>query len=149
MTPALAMQRHSLIHRHRLEQERQRAEAEARRAQAQFREAIEAISEGFALYDADDRLVFRNRRFKGMYADLALKIQPGTRYETILCAAAGTGIMPTASGKFAAWVAERLERHRNPTGAFEQRRGRGVWPKISERRTGWRDRRRIHRYHRA
>ena len=70
-----------------------------------------------------------------MYADVALKIQPGTQYETILRAAAGTGIIPAASDKGDAWVAERLDRHRNPEGAFEQQRGHGMWLKISERRT--------------
>jgi len=135
MTRALAMLRDSLVESQRLEQERQRAEAETRRAQAQLGEAIEAISEGFALYDADDRLVICNHRFKEMYAGVALEIQPGTQYETILRAAAGTGIIPAASDKGDAWVAERLDRHRNPEGAFEQQRSRGIWLKISERRT--------------
>jgi signal transduction histidine kinase/CheY-like chemotaxis protein len=135
MTRALAMLRDSLIASRRLEQERQRAEAEAGRAQARLGEAIEAISEGFALYDANDRLVICNRRFKEMYASTALAITPGLQYETILRAAAVTGIIPAASDRGDAWVAERLDRHRNPKGAFEQQRGRGVWLKISERRT--------------
>ena len=135
MARALAMLRDNLIESKRLEQERQRAEAEAQRAQAQLGEAIEAISEGFALYDADDRLVVCNTRFKEMYAGLAVEIQPGTQYETVLRAVAGTGIIPAAAENRDAWVAERLERHRNPKGAFEQQRGGGMWLKISERRT--------------
>ena len=114
MTRALSMLRDSLVESQRLEQERQRAEAEMRRAQAQLGEAIEAISEGFVLYDADDRLVICNHRFKEMYADVALEIEPGTQYETILRATAGMGIIPAASDKGDAWVAERLDRHRNP-----------------------------------
>jgi adenylate cyclase len=135
MARALAMLRDNLIESKRLEQERQRAEAEAQRAQAQLGEAIEAISEGFALYDADDRLVVCNTRFKEMYAGLAVEIQPGTQYETVLRAVAGTGIIPAAAESRDAWVTERLERHRNPKGAFEQQRGGGMWLKISERRT--------------
>jgi signal transduction histidine kinase/CheY-like chemotaxis protein/HAMP domain-containing protein len=135
MTRALAMLRDSLVESHRLEQERQHAEAETRRAQAQLGEAIEAISEGFALYDADDRLVICNHRFREMYAGVGLEIQPGTQYETILRAAAGTDIIPAASDRGDAWVAERLDRHRNPEGAFEQQRSHGIWLKISERRT--------------
>ena len=96
MARALAMLRDSLIESQRLDQERQRAEAEAQRAQAQLSEAIEAISEGFALYDADDRLVVCNSRFKEMYAGLAVEIQAGTQYETVLRAVAGTGIIPAA-----------------------------------------------------
>jgi adenylate cyclase len=135
MTRALAMLRDNLIESQRLEQERKRAEAEAQRAQAQLGEAIEAISEGFVLYDADDRLVVCNSRFKEMYAGLAVEIQPGMQYETILRAVARTGIIPAALESCDAWVAERLERHRNPEGAFEQQRGGGMWLKISERRT--------------
>jgi len=135
MARALAMLRDNLIERQRLEQERQRAEAEAQRARARLSEAIEAISEGFVLYDADDRLVVCNSRFKEMYAGLAVEIQPGAQYETILRAVAEAGIIPAAVKNCDAWVAERLERHRNPTGAFEQQRGGGMWLKISERRT--------------
>jgi len=135
MTRALAMLRDSLIESHRLEQERQRAEAEARRAQAQLSEAIEAISEGFALYDADDRLVVCNSRFKEMYVGTGLEIQPGIHCETILRKAAEMGIVPLPPDKRDGWIAERLDRHRNPKGAFEQQRSHGVWLKISERRT--------------
>jgi adenylate cyclase len=135
MTRALGMLRDSLIERQRLEGERQRAEAEARRAQAQLGEAIEAISEGFALYDADDRLVVCNSRFKEMYAGIALKIGPGVHYETILRAAAAAGIVPGAADNPEPWISERLDRHRDPKGAFEQQRSRGSWLKISERCT--------------
>jgi len=135
MTRALAMLRDSLVEGHRLEKERQRAEAEARRAQAQLMEAIEAISEGFALYDADDRLVVCNSRFKEMYAGTGLPIQPGIKYETILHKTAEQGIVPVTPDKGNAWLAERLDRHRNPRGAFEQQRSQGMWLKISERRT--------------
>lgn len=135
MSRALAMLRDNLIESQRLERERQRAEAQAQRAQAQLGEAIEAISEGFALYDADDLLVVCNSRFKEMYAGLPIEIRPGTEYETILRAAAGTDRIPAALESRDAWVAERLERHRNPAGAFEQQRGGGMWLKISERRT--------------
>jgi signal transduction histidine kinase/CheY-like chemotaxis protein len=134
MAHALAMLRDNLIESRRLEQERQRAEAKAQHAQARLSEAIEAISEGFALYDADDRLVVCNSRFREMYATLGVEIQPGTPYEIILRAVAGTGIIPAALESGDAWVAERLERHLNPKGAFEQQRG-GGWLKISERRT--------------
>jgi adenylate cyclase len=135
MTRALTMLRDSLIERRRLEQQRQQAEAQATRAQTQLGEAIEAISEGFVLYDADDRLVICNRRFKEMYADLPMQIRAGTQYETILRAVAATGLIPAASHDTETWVGERLERHRNPTAAFEQQRSGGVWLKISERRT--------------
>jgi signal transduction histidine kinase/DNA-binding response OmpR family regulator/HAMP domain-containing protein len=135
MANALVMLRDSLLQGKRLQAEREQAEAKARQAQTQLGEAIEAISEGFALYDAEDRLVICNRRFKEMYADAAVEIQPGLPYETLLRALADAGIVKGASGKSDDWLAARLERHRNPGGAFEQQRSSGMWLKISERRT--------------
>ncbi len=135
MTRALTMLRESLVESHRLQQDRRRAEADARRAQAQLGEAIEAVSEGFALYDVDDRLVISNSRFREMYGGIGLEIKPGTAYEDILRAAAKAGFIPASLDRPDAWIAQRLDRHRNPKGAFEQQRDRGVWLKISERRT--------------
>ena len=135
MTRALAMLRESLLERDRLERERQRAEDEARRAQAQLSEAIEAISEGFALYDAKDRLVICNSRYRDMYGGLDIQIVPGTSYETIVRTAAAAGRIPSAAGRIEAWLADRIERHHHPTSAFEQPRANGKWLKISERPT--------------
>ena len=123
MTNALTMLRESLLERQRLEAERQRAEAEAKRAQTQLREAIDAISEGFALYDADDRLVISNGRYREIYVGLfGLEAAPGVTYEALV-----RGVAERLPGDInrEAWLAERLERHRHPSGAYEQpRRGR-------------------------
>jgi signal transduction histidine kinase/CheY-like chemotaxis protein len=135
MTRALAMLRDSLIERGRLERERQHAEGEAQRAQAQLSESIEAISEGFALYDAEDRLVISNHRYREMYSGLEIQVVPGTKYETVIRSAAIAGLIPSASGRVEAWLGDRLERHRHPMGAFEQRRANGKWLRISERPT--------------
>jgi signal transduction histidine kinase/CheY-like chemotaxis protein/HAMP domain-containing protein len=135
MAGALAMLRESLIERDRLERERMHAEASATRAQEQLSEAIEAISEGFALYDAEDRLLVSNRHYREMYAGLDVEVKPGTKYERIIGAAAAAGLIPGASGQIETWLADRLERHRHPHGAYEQQRAGGKWLKISERRT--------------
>jgi len=135
MTRTLGMLRDSLIERGRLERERQAAEAEARRAQTQLSEAIEAISEGFVLYDADDRLVVCNSHYRELYAKLGLALAPGIKYEEIVRAAVGAGLIPVASDRVEAWIGDRLARHRDPGGAYEQQRAGGRWLKISERRT--------------
>jgi signal transduction histidine kinase/CheY-like chemotaxis protein/HAMP domain-containing protein len=135
MVGALSMLRDSLIERDRLERERMHAEASAKRAQEQLCEAIEAISEGFALYDADDRLVISNQRYREMYAGLDVEVKLGTRYEQIIGAAAAAGLIPVASGRIETWLADRLERHRHPQGPYEQQRAGRKWLKISERRT--------------
>jgi adenylate cyclase len=135
MTRALTMLRDSLIESHRLEQERQRAEADTRYAQTQLREAIEAISEGFACYDGNDRLIICNSRYKELYAGAAVEIKPGIQYETILRAAVSAGVLPAPPENREAWIAEQCERHRNPKGSFELQGTGGAWLKVSERHT--------------
>src|SRR5579884_4055168 len=132
MSRALGMLRDSLKERNLLEEQRQRAVAAATRAQQQLEEAIEAISEGFALYDAEDRLVICNSRYREMYAGLDTEVRPGTKYADILASAVRAGLLPPADGREAAWIAERVARHRHPQGAFEQQRAGGKWYRISE-----------------
>ena len=62
-------------------------------------EPVKAISEGFALYDAEDRLLISNRHYREMYAGLDVEVKPGTKYERIIGAAAAAGLIPAASGQ--------------------------------------------------
>ncbi len=135
MTRTLGLFRDSLIEKARLAREQERAEAEVRRAQRQLVEAIEAITEGFALYGADDRLILCNSRYRDLYADTDLELTPGVRYEDVLRAAANRGLIEGSADDLENWVAARVKRHRNPTGPFEQARVTGEWFKISERTT--------------
>ena len=85
-------------------------------AQARQRlvDAIESISEGFALFDRDDRLVLCNSRYRDLlYPGLADVMEPGTPFETIIRRAAERGLVEEASGRVEEWVAERLARHRS------------------------------------
>ncbi|MGK9235185.1 response regulator [Inquilinus limosus] len=135
MTRTLRLLQRSLIERDRLERQHRAAEAEAQRAQRQLGEAIETISEGFALYDADDRLVICNSRYREMYAGVDLEIRPGVRYEEVIRAAGQAGLIPDAGEHLDSWLSARLDRHHHPGGAYEQRRAGGRWLKISERIT--------------
>jgi signal transduction histidine kinase/CheY-like chemotaxis protein/HAMP domain-containing protein len=135
MTRTLGLLRQSLVERERLERQRRDAEAEVLRAQRRLGEAIETISEGFALYDAEDRLVICNSRYREMYAGLDVEIRPGVTYEAVIRAAAQAGMIPDAAGRLEGWLAARLDRHHHPGGSYEQRRAGGRWLKISERAT--------------
>ncbi|MER8715830.1 adenylate/guanylate cyclase domain-containing protein [Mesorhizobium sp. M1295] len=98
-------------------------------------DAIESISEGFALYDGEDRLVLSNSRYRELlYSDLAIELMPGTTFEHIIRRSAERGYIKDAEGRLEEWVAERLSRHRNPGEPWVQRRGDGRWIMISERR---------------
>ncbi|RWP41474.1 MAG: HAMP domain-containing protein, partial [Mesorhizobium sp.] len=115
-----------------VEEKNLREVAEARQ---RLIDAIESISEGFALYDGEDRLILSNSRYRELlYSDLAIELTPGTTFEHIIRRSAERGYIRDAEGRFEEWVAERLSRHRNPGEPWEQRRGDGRWIMISERR---------------
>ncbi|MCP5373460.1 MAG: EAL domain-containing protein [Hyphomicrobiales bacterium] len=111
------------------------AEAEARRAHAMMVDAIDAISEGFVLYDADDRLVLWNSKYLEIYADSAEAIRPGNSFEDILRHGIERGQYADAGGDPEKWILERLARHRNPQGPIEQHLSDGRWLRIEERPT--------------
>jgi adenylate cyclase len=98
-------------------------------------EAIEAISEGFSLYDAQDRIVACNTRYREMFSYGNAATLVGTSFESVVSNAVEHGLIPEAQSEPRHWLAERLQRHRNPSGPHIQRRSDGRWISISERRT--------------
>jgi class 3 adenylate cyclase/PAS domain-containing protein len=109
---------------------------EATSARAQLTAAIETISEGFSLYDRDDRLVICNTRYQELLRpEVGGIIAPGTPFESILRDAADEGLIADAEGRGDAWVAERLASHRNPGKSHVQHRKDGRWILINERMT--------------
>ncbi|HEY5209983.1 MAG TPA: response regulator [Stellaceae bacterium] len=111
-------------------------EAEAVRAQAQMQEAIEALSEGFALFDAHDRLVICNAQYRRMYENIDIPVVPGTSFEEIARALVRTGVISiSGAGESEKWVTQRVAKHRNPGASYEHLNASGTWLNISETRT--------------
>ena len=112
------------------------AHDKATEAQRRLTDALESISEGFSLYDADDKLVIYNRRYRNMHGTGSIDVvNQGVSFETILRNAAASGEIRDAEVDVDAWVAERLARHRDPKGTHVQRRSDGRWIQINERKT--------------
>ena len=110
-----------------------RAAAEA--ASQRLQDAIDALPEAFAQYDADDRLVACNERYREVYARSAAIIQPGVSFEVLVRHGIAHGQYPQAQGREEAWLAERLQAHRNPAGPVLQELAGNRWLRIDERRT--------------
>ena len=105
-------------------------------AQTQLTDAIESISEGFSVYDRDDRLIVCNNKYRELlYPGMEDQIEPGTSFESIIRTAAERGLIEDMNEGVEAWVAERLDSHRNPTGPHLQRRSGGRVIQINERKT--------------
>src|SRR5918997_291330 len=74
-------------------------------------EALDAASEGFALYDADDHLAYCNQRYRELiYPDGEEFIGIGQPFEIIIRLAAEGGMVLDAIGRVTSWVEERLAR---------------------------------------
>jgi diguanylate cyclase (GGDEF)-like protein/PAS domain S-box-containing protein len=120
-----------------IEKERALDEARAEAAQARERleDAVEALPDGFALYDADDRLVVCNRRYREIYGLSAHAIRPGTSFEDILRYGLARGQYPAADGQELSWLEERLYRHRHADQPILQELPGNRWLRIEERLT--------------
>ena len=109
--------------------------SEIREARRRLTDAIETISEGFSLYDSEDRLVVCNSMYrKLLYPGIAAEITPGMSFEEIVRRAAERGLIE-AEDRVEQWLADRLARHRDPGGPHTQRRTDGRWILVSERKT--------------
>ncbi len=111
-----------------------RAEARESAARTQLLEAIEATTDGFALYDAEDRLILFNTKYREFYSSDTMQIARGQRFEDIVRLTASRRIRLDARGP-ASWIAERLERHRNPRGPVETQLIDNRWLLVGEFRT--------------
>lgn len=114
---------------------RKKAEKARRRSEQLLADALETISEGFALYDSEDRLILCNSHYKDiLYPIIDTETIVGSSFESIIRHAAGLGLIPEAGGRIDSWVAERLARHRDPGGPKLQHRSDDRWIQINERR---------------
>ena len=78
-------------------------------------DAIESISEGFVLWDANDQLVLCNERYRVLTQhESSAELAVGTHFEDTIRSSAEHGFIADAEGRTEEWIAERLARHRNP-----------------------------------
>lgn len=104
--------------------------------QARLDDAIEAISDGFSLYDANDQLVVSNTRYRELlHADDDSIMQPGADFKTILQTAIDRGFIANVESDKKRWLTERMARHREPGTSHVQQYANGHWIRVSERRT--------------
>ncbi|MFZ0097015.1 MAG: ATP-binding protein [Gemmobacter sp.] len=97
--------------------------------------AIEALDDGFAIFDAEDRLVLFNSRYREFYKTSADYLVSGARFEEIIRGGVMRGQYPDAKGQEKQWIDQRLALHRSGSSAFEQRLDDGRWLRVVERRT--------------
>jgi signal transduction histidine kinase/CheY-like chemotaxis protein len=139
MVEAISVFRKNAIEKRAMEVENLETEKknlrEIAEARARLTDAIETISEGFSLYDADDKLVIFNSKYKNNFAADADIIKAGTTFETIARTAAERGKIDGADGSHETWLAKRIAQHRSASSTHIQHRSDGRWIQVSERKT--------------
>jgi signal transduction histidine kinase len=113
----------------------QKAARRKRRAERHLHEAVNALDDGFSIYDANDRLIMCNDRYRDIYAASAHAIVPGATFESILRAGLAVGQYKEAIGREEDWLAKRMEAHKTSGRTTEQRLPDGRWLRVTERKT--------------
>ena len=101
----------------------------------QLRSAIEVMGDGFVLYDADDRLVICNERYREIYSASAPAIKPGATFREILQYGLQRGQYEEAIGREEEWLEERMAAHLSADFTLEQKLEDGRWLRIREMAT--------------
>ncbi len=119
--------------------EAQSAREAAREALAAERQnlvdAVEALNEGFAAFDATELLVQSNQKYREIYPEIADIAVQGVALAALLLRRAEFGREPEARGRTEEWVAEKLADFRNPGKPSEYRMSDGRVIRKSEHRT--------------
>ncbi|MEM8877396.1 MAG: diguanylate cyclase [Pseudomonadota bacterium] len=111
------------------------ANERAQLAENRLLDAVDALPDGFVLYDHEDRLVLCNDRYRAIYAESAHAMVQGATFESIIRAGVENGQYPEAAGQEEEWISERLRRHKQSDISIEQSLPGDRWLRIEERRT--------------
>jgi signal transduction histidine kinase/DNA-binding response OmpR family regulator len=81
--------------------------------------AIDALPDGFVLFDREERLLTCNQRYRELFPDSAPMMQPGVTFEQLLRHGLGNGHVPEAVGREEDWLADRMAQFREANSAAE------------------------------
>ena len=98
-------------------------------------DAIEAIDDAFAIYDAEDNIIMANKRYSEFYPKIAHKIQPGVSFETLVNELVATNQVQI-DGNNKEWLEKRLHHHKeNSKSNCEILLSDDRWLRVSESAT--------------
>ncbi len=110
-------------------------ERELSASESRLTDAINAVPDGFAYYDKDDRLQVFNEQYRMMYPKCAHSIVEGATFEEVIRGGAERGQYRDAVDNEEAWIEERPRAHQTPGDQLEQRLDDGRCLRIEERKT--------------
>lgn len=114
------------------------AQEERLRTESMLKAALDSISEGFVVYDEEDRLMLCNDAYRQIYSISAPAMKTGSTFESILRYGVERGQYPAAGDTpelHEAWLQQKLARHNKPGEPFLQKIGPNRWLQVQERVT--------------
>lgn len=105
------------------------------KAEAQLRAAIEAIEDGFAYFDADERFVLCNAKYLDFYPNAIHILKPGVTFEAIVRNGVTRGFVRSDTPSIEEFVQRRLKQFRSGTQTFDAQIADGRWLRVQDHRT--------------
>ena len=106
-------------------------DSEVALAREMLANAVESLSEGFALYDEDQKLVMCNSLYREMNRLVDDMIKPGVEWTELLRELARRGAYPDAIGREEEWFEERIQSRIDFQRHYEVNLGNGKWHSVS------------------
>lgn len=112
------------------------AQRETEKARRNLSSAVNAIQEGFAIFDAHENLILKNDQFAALLPDIQGQIYTGMNFEEYvqLCVSSDCLSLPDGMTE-ADWVAHRLKSHEDESVHFTLMLRDNHWLQVSEQRT--------------
>ena len=89
------------------------------KAETQLRAAIEAIEDGFAYFDSEERFVLCNSKYLDFYPNAGRILQPGTTFEDIVRNGITRGLVRANTPNIEDYVQRRLKQFRTGSQTFD------------------------------
>lgn len=99
---------------------------------AKLEAALNHVDDLVTIYDEDDCIIYSNVHTSGFKSMAPELFEVGTTFEQSLREFIAQGFVPAAKEKTDEWIRERVQRHRNPRGAFNMYRVGGKRHRIRE-----------------
>ncbi|MCP4874441.1 MAG: PAS domain-containing protein [Gammaproteobacteria bacterium] len=92
--------------------------------------AMSCLDDGFVLFDADDRMVMCNQRYREIYREIESMLEPGVSFRELASAYATINPALKNEEERARWIEFRTKQHANPTGPLDQQLSNGDWIQV-------------------
>lgn len=114
----------------------EKASSEAEKTRKDLADAVEAIQEGFAIFDNQDMLILKNTKFLSLLGDVVEHVVSGINFSeyVLLCANSKAMIFEDDQAK-EEWIRQRTESHQKVSSNFNLRLQDDHWLQVSEQKT--------------